>query len=189
MSQPPYSEKAIEILDAAEIRMRRGGFDAFSYRDLAADVGIKGSSVHYHFPRKSDLGKVVVDRYADRILKTLGMPDDPRENIHSRIHRLCLIYQNALLQEGAPCICCTLGSEILDLPSPVAEAVNTFLLRLIDWTTIALEQSVQAKEASAMARHIIGALQGTTILALVMKQSDLFMETEQSLLKLIASET
>ena len=32
--------------------MRRGGFHGFSFRDLAADVGIKSASVHYHFPIK-----------------------------------------------------------------------------------------------------------------------------------------
>lgn len=188
MSRPPYSEKAIEILDAAEIRMRRGGFDAFSYRDLAADVGIKGSSVHYHFPKKSQLGKVVVDRYANRILDTLGAPDDPQEDVQSRIHRLCMIYRDTLLKDGVPCLCCTLGSETLDLPSGVAESVNHFLMRLIEWTTIALGHNHQANRSCSTARHIIAALQGTTLMALVMKQPDLFLETEQALLKFIASE-
>lgn len=188
MTRPHYSEKAIEILDAAEIRMRRGGFDSVSYRDLAADVGIKGSSVHYHFPQKSNLGKVVVDRYAERILTALGTPNDPQENVQNRIHRLCLVYQDALIEEGAPCLCCALGSETLDLPSPVAEAVKHFLTELINWTTIALGQEVQSNRSSAMARHIIGVLQGTTILALVMKQSDLFLETETFLLQLITTE-
>lgn len=188
MTRPHYSEKAIEILDAAEIRMRRGGFDAVSYRDLAADVGIKGSSVHYHFPKKSNLGKVVVDRYAERILTALGPPDDPQEDIQSRIHRLCLVYQDALIKDGAPCLCCALGSETLDLPSPVAKAVNHFLTSLIDWTTTALGHNVQTPSSSAMARHIIGALQGTTILVLVKKQPDLFQETETFLLNLIATD-
>lgn len=189
MNRTHYSEKATKILDAAEIRMRRGGFDAVSYRDLAADVGIKGSSVHYHFPKKSVLGKAVVDRYAERMLTVLGTPDDPQEAIESRIHRLCLVYRNALLQDGALCLCCVLGSETLDLPSPVAEAVTQFFTRLSHWTTIALEQNIPPHRSSAMARHIIGALQGTMVLVLAMKQPDLFTETEASLLKLIATET
>lgn len=185
MTRTHYSEKALEILDAAEIRMRRGGFDAVSYRDLAADVGIKGSSVHYHFPKKSNLGKVVVERYTERILTALGAPDDPQEDVQDRIHRLCLIYRDALIEDGVPCLCCALGSETLDLPSPVAEAVNHFVTFLMDWTTIALGQN---NSSAAMARHIIGALQGTTLLVLVMKQPDLFQETETVLLKLIATE-
>lgn len=188
MDQSSYAEKAIKILDAAEIRMRRGGFDAVSYRDLAADVGIKGSSVHYHFPKKADLGRAVVDRYTDRMLEALGAPDDPQEDVNSRICRLCNAYRDALLKDGAPCLCCVLGSETLDLPSPVAEAVNRFFTRMSHWTTIALGKKVET-HSSAMARHIIGALQGTMILVLAMKQPELFVETETSLLKLIETET
>ena len=43
------------IMDAAERRMQLGGFGGFSFREIAADVGIKSSSVHYHFPTKEDL--------------------------------------------------------------------------------------------------------------------------------------
>lgn len=189
MDQSGYAEKAIEILNAAEIRMRRGGFDAVSYRDLAADVGIKGSSVHYHFPKKSDLGRAVVDRYTDRMLEALGAPDNPQEDVKSRIHRLCIAYRDALLKDGAPCLCCVLGSETLDLPSPVAEAVSQFFTRMTRWTTTALGQDVRTNHSAAMAHHIIGTLQGTMILVLAMKQPDLFAETETALLQLIELET
>ena len=45
------------ILSAAEKRVRAVGFNAVSFRDLANDVGVKSSSVHYHLPRKQDLGE------------------------------------------------------------------------------------------------------------------------------------
>jgi AcrR family transcriptional regulator len=37
----------------------------FSFGEIAADVGIKGSSVHYHFPTKDDLAAAVVRRWAE----------------------------------------------------------------------------------------------------------------------------
>ena len=45
----------VAIMDAAERRMRSGGFNGFSFRDIADDVGVKSSSVHYHFPTKDAL--------------------------------------------------------------------------------------------------------------------------------------
>ena len=39
------------ILDAAEKRIRSVGYNAFSFRDLADDVGIRSASIHYHFPQ------------------------------------------------------------------------------------------------------------------------------------------
>ena len=54
---------ATAILDAAERRMRIGGFGGFSHREIAAEVGVKSSSVHYHFPTKDKLAAAAVRRY------------------------------------------------------------------------------------------------------------------------------
>ena len=60
------SDMKTAILDAAERRIQAGGFGGFSFREIAEDVGIKSSSVHYHFPTKEDLAAEVVRRWADR---------------------------------------------------------------------------------------------------------------------------
>jgi TetR/AcrR family transcriptional repressor of nem operon len=57
------------ILDAAEARIRRGGYSGFSFREIAVDVGVKSSSVHYHFPTKEMLAAAVARRYTDRSCK------------------------------------------------------------------------------------------------------------------------
>ena len=49
-------DSATQILDIAERRMRQTGYNAVSYRDIAAEMGIKSASLHYHFPKKADLG-------------------------------------------------------------------------------------------------------------------------------------
>src|ERR1700678_3559643 len=54
-----------EIMDAAERRMQQGGFGGFSFREIGADVGIKSSSVHYHFPTKEDLAAADIRRWAE----------------------------------------------------------------------------------------------------------------------------
>jgi TetR/AcrR family transcriptional regulator, transcriptional repressor for nem operon len=59
------SDVKTAIMDAAERRMQRGGFGGFSFREIAADVGIKSSSVHYHFPTKEDLSAAVIRRWAE----------------------------------------------------------------------------------------------------------------------------
>ncbi len=57
------SDVAAAIMDAAERRMRKGGFSGFSFREIAADVGVKSSSVHYHFPTKENPAAAVIQRY------------------------------------------------------------------------------------------------------------------------------
>ncbi len=182
MAEKNYSEKAQEILNAAELRMRQGGFDAVSYRDLAAAVGIKASSVHYHFPQKADLGRAVVERYTTKLLAFLGPPDDPSESAKTRIVRLCAAYQHALIHEEVPCLCCVLGAESLDLPSVVSEAVSHFFVQMIDWTEQALGDR---SDAEALAKYLISTLQGTMITALTLKQPQLLQDAKPYLLRLI----
>src|SRR5260370_11270071 len=63
---------ATAIMDAAEARMRLGGFNGFSFRDIAADVGVKSSSVHYHFPTKETLAAAVIHRYTDKAIECIN---------------------------------------------------------------------------------------------------------------------
>lgn len=172
--------KAAEILDAAELRMRRGGYDAVSFRDLAADVGIKSASVHYHFPQKTDLGRAVVERYVERIMTALGEPDDPRESAEDRLSRLCDLYRTAAVEPGLICLCCVLGGQALDLPEPVSAAIGGYFERLLAWTARAMA-SVPPTAPGAV--HVVASLQGAMVLAIATGRRELFDETRVQVLR------
>jgi TetR/AcrR family transcriptional regulator, transcriptional repressor for nem operon len=165
-----YSEKAIEILEAAELRIRRGGFDAVSYRDLATDVGIRAASVHYHFPQKALLGAAVVDRYTDKVVAAIGPIDLKKSTVAEHLRRFCGVYEAAVRDEGLICLCCVLGSESRDLPDLVVEAVRRFFTRLLDWVELVLADRPDAK---ILAAQTLGSLQGTMILAVTLQRPEL----------------
>ena len=178
-----HSATADRILDATERHMRNGGYDAVSFRDIAADVGIKSASVHYHFPQKSDLGEAVVRRYTDRFVADLAAPDDPSERAPDRIERLCRAYRAAVVDDGMICLCCVLGAETLDLPDQVADAVRAFFSRVLAWTETALAVvSDHADASAASAAPIIASLQGAMILAVATGRTELFDETAERVL-------
>jgi TetR/AcrR family transcriptional regulator, transcriptional repressor for nem operon len=179
-----YSVKAIEILEAAEIRIRRGGFEAMSYRDLAADVGIKAASVHYHFPQKALLGAAVIDRYSDKLATALGPVDRTQATAAEHLQRLCDCYGLAVQHDGMICLGCMLGAESQDLPEAVAAAASRFFTRLLDWVAAALGDRA---DAAALAVHTIGALQGTMILAVTLKRPELMDEVADRLKRLVAA--
>jgi TetR/AcrR family transcriptional regulator, transcriptional repressor for nem operon len=170
---PDYSAKALEILDAAERRIRSGGFEAVSYRDLAADVGIRAASVHYHFPQKALLGEAVLERYTDRLLTALGPVDLTQAPVAAHLRRLCDTYAAAVRNDGLICLGCMLGAGSQDLPEPVAAAATRFFTRLLAWTEAALGER---DDAAAFAVQIIGTLQGTMILAVALKRPELMGE-------------
>ncbi|MEO1328336.1 MAG: TetR/AcrR family transcriptional regulator [Pseudomonadota bacterium] len=152
-----------EILDVAEARVRKGGFDAVSFRDIAEAVGIRSASVHYHFPQKSDLGRAMVARYAERFLEGLGAPDNPDESAGARLSRLSEAYRGALRAEGTSCLCAVLGSVSSELPPSVGAEVAAFYERLLGWTETALGSVPEAD-----ARLVIGQLQGAMTLAVAL---------------------
>ncbi|KMJ53949.1 TetR family transcriptional regulator [Vogesella sp. EB] len=55
-----------KILDLAEALMLSRGFNAFSYQHISAELGVRNAAIHYHFPKKSDLGVALIERYCRR---------------------------------------------------------------------------------------------------------------------------
>src|SRR5438552_5602518 len=69
------------LLDAAEARFARGGYEATSLGDIAGDVRIRAPSVYKHFASKRDLYDAVLKRLLDPYAALLGelltAPDSP----------------------------------------------------------------------------------------------------------------
>src|SRR6201999_1882806 len=111
------------IMDAAERRIQLGGFGGFSFREIAADVGIKSSSVHYHFPTKEDLAAAVVRRWAEHtskhIDKELKKDDDP-------VRVWTNAFRGTAFSKDRICPCTVLAAASQDLPPQVAAEVKSF---------------------------------------------------------------
>ncbi|MEA1672833.1 TetR/AcrR family transcriptional regulator [Nitrospirillum sp. BR 11163] len=114
---------ATAILDAAERRMRIGGFGGFSHREIAAEVGVKSSSVHYHFPTKDKLAAAVIRRYADHvselITREFATEADP-------VKAWTRAFRAAVYPGERICPCTVLSAEASDLPPEVGAEVKRF---------------------------------------------------------------
>jgi TetR/AcrR family transcriptional repressor of nem operon len=119
----------VAIMDAAERRMRSGGFNGFSFRDIADEVGVKSSSVHYHFATKEKLAAAVVRRYADRLAEKLDMElaagADPYELLWSA-------FRGTVHSTNRMCPLAVLGAGSLDLPAEVSVEVRRFYQMCLD---------------------------------------------------------
>ena len=78
---PDLSPKAAEIATHARALLAAGGYNGFSYADIADRVHISKASIHHHFPSKARLVEVVVAQYRAEArdgLAALSQLPDPR---------------------------------------------------------------------------------------------------------------
>ncbi len=157
-------DSASQILDIAERRMRKAGFNAVSYRDIAAEMNLKSASLHYHFPKKEDLGVALVQRYSERFEALVEADTADLETPQEKITVFVRSYRNAFEEDGLVCLCAVLGAEAPGLPDPVASEVKQFFERMIDWLTAQYED-LSFAAPRAQAQSAISLLQGAMIVS------------------------
>lgn len=128
------------ILACTRKLIANGGYNGFSYADIAEVVGIRKPSIHHHFPTKVDLVTALLAAYrreAEEGFKNLGSAiPDPLEQLRAYIQ----YWSTCLSDASAPfCVCALLASELPALPSEVALEVRAYFRFLSGWLTSVLE--------------------------------------------------
>ena len=157
-------DSANQILDIAERRMRQTGYNAVSYRDIAAEMGIKSASLHYHFPKKEDLGTALTKRYTENFTRALEDIVSREANPQDRIKAFVDIYSSELKQRGLVCLCAVLGAETDGLPDRVSAEIKRFFDKNINW----LRQQYEAlgkDDPANQAKTALSLLSGAMILS------------------------
>jgi len=167
-SAPATAER---IMEAAQRMVQTRGFNAFSYADISAQVGIRKASIHYHFPSKKDLGRELVARYRAAFRDKLDLIDietgDPRRKLKSYAQ----LYLDALRDDDRMCLCGMLASDIATLPEDVRREVVSFFADNEAWLTKALADGRHAQTlsfsgpAKSEAQFFLSGLQGAMLVA------------------------
>ena len=167
-------ETVSNILDAAEQRMRRGGYHAVSFRDLASDVGIKSASVHYYFPQKEHLGVGLVSRYAEAFMANLREQEASADTFELRRAAIRGAYRSVLRKTEAHCLCGMLGAEAGGLPDTVVAVVGGFFDAQVAWLEAAIPEQVKPKRRRTKAARVVAMLQGAMMMANAARDVQLF---------------
>lgn len=172
-----------KLLDAAEYRMRRSGYNGVSFRDLASDINIKSSSVHYHYPKKEDLGFALVERYANRFHEELAIKTGSAKTTQENLRAYQAVFRAALVQDKAICLCGLLGAESAYIPEILNQRVQKFFNDNIDWLVSIMPQDMPDAERHSQAYSILAGHQGAMMLAKNMQDNSIFDTITDQLLK------
>jgi TetR/AcrR family transcriptional repressor of nem operon len=138
------STTADDILACARTLIIAGGYNGFSYADIADVVGIRKASIHHHFPSKVDLVRTLVARYREEaaagIAHLAQQAADPFEQL-----RIYTGYWEACIEDAsAPfCVCALLAVELPVLPEEVVLEVRAYFRSLSAWLTSVLATGQQ----------------------------------------------
>lgn len=155
------------ILAAARKTAQLHGYNGLNFRDLAAEVGIKGASIYYHFPSKADLGAAVARRYWEDTAAVLeAMLADTPDPVCC-LHRYPEIFRISLESENRLCLASFMAAESLDLPDAVKKEVQTFAEVNVAWLAKVLSAAgvVGDEERGRRARAIFAAVAGAQLIA------------------------
>ncbi|MDT3378559.1 TetR/AcrR family transcriptional regulator [Labrys neptuniae] len=130
-----------DILASARSLIMNGGYNGFSYADIAEVVGIRKASIHHHFPSKVDLVRTLVRRYREEAESGLaGLERNVRSPVEL-LNAYASFWAKCIEDASIPfCVCALLASELPALPPEVAVEVRAFFRFLSGWLTSVLER-------------------------------------------------
>lgn len=166
-----------KIVQHAQNLIQTGGYNGFSYRDLAALIGIKTSSIHYYFPQKEDLLLAVIQRYQTNWHEAIQRID-PGLRADDKLRAYVDVHRSAFCGTERICLGTALSAELGSLPGCARRALRDFYAANEAWLVKLLEQG--AREGSlrvpgdlhASARALYSALQGSLMGARLFNESE-----------------
>ncbi len=169
--------------------MQRRGYHAFSYADIAEQVGIRKASIHYHFPGKNDLARSVITRYREMARMGLATVQASIADPAQRLGAYVAYFGEEV--EGVPriCLCAFLAAELLTLPEDVRQEIQGFYQEHEVWLREVLEAgqvagTLQFTGSSAVAAQtILAGLEGGMLAARVYGQSGRYRAISQYMMQ------
>jgi TetR/AcrR family transcriptional repressor of nem operon len=160
------------ILQCARSAIVAGGYNGFSYADIAAVVGIRKASIHHHFPTKVDLVRTLVQQYREQaeagFAEIARHVRDPIEQLRSYTG-----YWESCIgdPETSYCLCALLATQIPILPEEIVAEVRAYFLALSAWFESVLERGAHdgritlTRSAHVEAEALMAAMHGAMLSA------------------------
>jgi TetR/AcrR family transcriptional repressor of nem operon len=176
-----HSNTYYEILDCARTLIIAGGYNGFSYADIAEFVGIRKASIHHHFPTKVDLVRTLVLRYREEAEAGMGEIERHCPAPEDQLRAYMGYWQSCIGDATkAYCVCALLATQIPVLPQEVVVEVRTHFRALSAWLRSVLERGSQqgslklSGDASAEAEAFMATVHGAMLSARAYGDPEMF---------------
>lgn len=158
------------ILDVAEDLVRKRGYNAFSYSDIAHTVSTSKAAIHHHFPKKADLGLELIERFTNVEVSAMSAIARSRSSCSEKMSAYFDLY-NASLAENKMCLCGIMAAEHETLSDEIQQALTAFFEMHVLWLSQLLNEGCIAGEfeidgpVDDHAQAILSTMQGALMIA------------------------
>lgn len=154
------------IVEKADSLFYEAGYEATSFAEIAAALGISRGNFYHHFKTKDAILDAVIARRIERTRTMLdgwqAEGDDPRERILSFIHML-IANRAKIMAFGCPVG--TLCAELAKLDHVAQGAAAEIFGLFRDWLAGQFRALGAGDRAEALALHLLAWSQGVAVMA------------------------
>jgi len=182
-SQLQYSPKAREIIRRTNELLASGGYNSFSYADIAELVDVRKASIHHHFPAKADLVKATVALHRAATRQGLRSLEQSVPDPLARLVAYSRYWADCIQESNPPiCICALLAAELPAVPAEVADEVIGHFNDLQTWLTSTMDEGASkgvmrlTDTPSAEAAMFMASIHGAMLSARATGNASLFWQ-------------
>ena len=163
-----------KILACAERLIQLNGYNGFSYKHIAEEIGIKTSSIHYHFDSKEVLANEVIGFHLEKLLAVIERLDgnnalDAKDKL---LQAVSAIYTLTYYDHNKMCLAGMLASDVNAIPESIRQRITQFFDVLRTWLTKEISNRLTSEQASFEAQVILSQLEGGLLLARLYEDKD-----------------
>jgi TetR/AcrR family transcriptional repressor of nem operon len=132
-----------EIISLADWHIRKNGYNAFSYRDIALQMNVRNAAIHHYFPAKADLGIAVVQEEIKKV--TVSKENNKDLSAVGQIKKLVegFYYYG---EKGLICLTGSMTPEYNSFPLPLQDKVMEMCNITLDWLSDCLEKARSGRD-------------------------------------------
>lgn len=179
-----------KILNSAQRLIQQSGANAFSYADVASEVGIRKASLHHHYATKMDLIKALIERYSQQAEAFFVLVNHESKTADKKLMDYFDLYKDTL-DMNKVCLGGMLSAESLSLDDKIAPLLMKFFNGHMTWLTSILRDGeregvfILRDTPKAYAGMIISTLQGALMVSRGLQEKTFFSQSVNNLLLFI----
>ncbi|PHR72311.1 MAG: hypothetical protein COA66_06240 [Arcobacter sp.] len=148
-----------DLIQIATKKIQESGINSLTMRDLGKTVGIKASSVMYHFNSKDELLHELIKTYSEGFVVYLNKINEENLDKKVRLNKFINIFE-LLFQEDKICLAGMFAVQNKNLDSNTIDKTSDFFAFAQTW----LASNLDVKDSMQIAKVIVSSLEGALML-------------------------